>query len=164
MAPSYLGGQCPDFYRFEGGQHTIIYYDPETGAELDRYTALFEANTNYFIRGPIKKVYPLTGDIFGGHYQGYMGVESGQDSLYLYRAFDYEYKNTANWIYSKCISANYSFIRVNGQPDNCGHTTAPSAKPLQSTAWAATWELPRRLPPLIQNLMSTLEPSLNLSI
>jgi YD repeat-containing protein len=83
---------------------------------------LFEANTNYFIRGPIKKVYPLTGYTFGGHYQGYLSVESGQDSLYLFRAFDYEYRNTGNWIYSKCISASYRFILVNGQPDHCGNT------------------------------------------
>jgi RHS repeat-associated protein len=99
------------------------YFDPTTGAELDRYTAVFEANAFLQFIGPIQRIYPEVGDIFGGHYQGYVQVDAPQG--YIIRTYNFEYKNTENWIYSKCIAASHSFSRINGQPDNCGNTPQP---------------------------------------
>lgn len=127
MTTPYTGGQCPDLYRYEGGEHTIILFDPATGAELDRYTAIFPANVfGTDLQGPISKVYPNSGDIFGGHGQGYITVNSvDQTFSYLGRTFEFEFKPTNNWAYSKCIRAVHRFSRVNGQPDNCGNTPQP---------------------------------------
>jgi RHS repeat-associated protein len=124
---STQGGQCPNLYRYEGGEHTIILFDPSTGAELDRYTAIFPANVfGTDLQGPINNIYPNSGDIFGGHGQGYVTVNSVDPTFsYLGRTFQFEPKPTGNWAWSKCIRSVHHFSRVDGQPDNCGNVPSP---------------------------------------
>jgi hypothetical protein len=94
--PGYQGGQCPDLYRYEGGEHTIILFDPATGAELDRYTAYFDANVfGSDIPGPILKIFPNVGEIFGGHLQGNVSVyNTDPSSYYPGRTYQFESKPT----------------------------------------------------------------------
>ncbi|MGB8699492.1 MAG: hypothetical protein WCD18_08760 [Thermosynechococcaceae cyanobacterium] len=125
MTTSYTGGQCPEWYSFEGGSNTIVLYDPETGAELDSYTVDFQPDHRASILGPILRVQPDVGDTFGPHSpQGVLSIIY-PPYIFITNGTPNAFKNTKLWQYCRCKTANYRFVRVDGQSDDCGNLPEP---------------------------------------